>query len=83
MNHPGPERVGEVVVEVGDRIRHAADLAFERQVLDQSTLASRKSPWGLEWRSDSLPDLPTSGSSPRPSFFKLLDDPQALLSVAV
>ena len=78
VEHSGPECVGEVVVEVGDRVGYAADLAFERQVFDQRGVEEVSLRLGVS--EYPLPDLPRQVES-LAVLFKPLDDSEALAIV--
>ena len=76
---PGADRVGDVVVEVGDRIGQLEDLALQRA--GGAPALGHNVALHLRVFEDAFTDFP-SEVEPLPAALELLDDTKALLVVA-
>src|SRR5262252_103809 len=77
---PGPRRIVDVVVDVGDEIGHAHDLAFDRARTEIRRHADRRA--GLSFRvlGDAVPHFPRQVEAGA-VVLQRVDDPQTLLVV--
>ena len=76
----GPDRIVDVVVDVGDEVRDAHDLSFDRARADRRRHADRRARLPFRVLRDAVADFPREVQAP-PVVLQDVDDAEALLVV--